>query len=383
MDNKDLLNEVSDFDQDIKKRQQLIEEAKKIPADASWSEAKSVVESLQKKWKRIGQMESAYEDGLKEEFESIIDSFYAKRKDELASVVKVKEDLIAQAQKLAQEADLNKVTKQMNELMDSWKQAGTTNKQQDDELWAKFNEARQTFFDKKHENWQAMQEKMNSAKEIKEGIVNQAKELANSDHWKATAEKFKELMDSWKAAGYAGKKVDDALWEEFNAARQAFYDARNNHYDKLREEYSAKVEAKKALIEEAKALTATNSFDKETTEKVKALNTKWKEIGYSGKENEDDLWKEFRTVADEYFAGLKALYEKKHQDWLDRMTSAKDRKADLIEKQKRQLKWMEQEANAILSQSAADEMAKDIEDKKAFIAQLETELQELEEKIKE
>ena len=51
MDNKDLLNEVSDFDQDIKKRQQLIEEAKKIPADASWSEAKSVVESLQKKWK--------------------------------------------------------------------------------------------------------------------------------------------------------------------------------------------------------------------------------------------------------------------------------------------------------------------------------------------
>ena len=65
------------------------------------------------------------------------------------------------------------------------------------------------------------------------------------------------------------------------------------------------------------------------------------------------------------------------------MTSAKDRKADLIEKQKRQLKWMEQEANAILSQSAADEMAKDIEDKKAFIAQLETELQELEEKIKE
>ena len=42
------------------------------------------------------------------------------------------------------------------------------------------------------------------------------------------------------------------------------------------------------------------------------------------------------------------------------MTSAKDRKADLIEKQKRQLKWMEQEANAILSQSAADEMAKDI-----------------------
>ena len=133
MDNKDLLNEVSDFDQDIKKRQQLIEEAKKIPADASWSEAKSVVESLQKKWKRIGQMESAYEDGLKEEFESIIDSFYAKRKDELASVVKVKEDLIAQAQKLAQEADLNKVTKQMNELMDSWKQAGTTNKQQDEE----------------------------------------------------------------------------------------------------------------------------------------------------------------------------------------------------------------------------------------------------------
>ena len=382
-ENQNMFADEYDRLDDISKKEEILKEAKEIPADADYKDVMPTISALQKKWRRIGEGESAYEESLRKQFDEVLDVFYAKQKEALKDVVTAKEELIKKAEALVDSKDLNKATNEINALFDEWKKLGYTDKKTDDELWAKFNEARQTFFDKKHENWQAMQEKMNSAKEIKEGIVNQAKELANSDHWKATAEKFKELMDSWKAAGYAGKKVDDALWEEFNAARQAFYDARNNHYDKLREEYSAKVEAKKALIEEAKALTATNSFDKETTEKVKALNTKWKEIGYSGKENEDDLWKEFRTVADEYFAGLKALNEKKHQDWLDRMTSAKDRKADLIEKQKRQLKWMEQEANAILSQSAADEMAKDIEDKKAFIAQLETELKELEEKIKE
>ena len=63
------------------------------------------------------------------------------------------------------------------------------------------------------------------------------------------------------------------------------------------------------------------------------------------------------------------------------MDSLKLRKADMIEKQKKQLAWMERELTSVIGEAAHEDMLADIEDKKAFIAELETELKELEDKI--
>ena len=65
------------------------------------------------------------------------------------------------------------------------------------------------------------------------------------------------------------------------------------------------------------------------------------------------------------------------------MQENRNRKLDLIQKKKNQLKRMEQELGYLLSQSAVDEMKEDIEDKKDFIAQLEEELAELDKRIAE
>ena len=53
----------------------------------------------------------------------------------------------------------------------------------------------------------------------------------------------------------------------------------------------------------------------------------------------------------------------------------------MIEKQKKQLTWMERELTSVIGEAAFEEMQLDIEDKKAFIEQLEAELKELEDKI--
>ena len=37
--------------------------------------------------------------------------------------------------------------------MDEWKASGNAGKKTDDELWERFNAARQKFYDRKHANW--------------------------------------------------------------------------------------------------------------------------------------------------------------------------------------------------------------------------------------
>lgn len=103
----DDMNEVRDFDEDIKDRKALIEEAKQLDLSKNWNEIASAVMNLKKRWKRISYWESAYEDELADEFEKMIDAFYAKRNEGFQSIQKAKQELIERAQELSKSENWN------------------------------------------------------------------------------------------------------------------------------------------------------------------------------------------------------------------------------------------------------------------------------------
>lgn len=375
------MDEIRDIDEDINSRKALIEEAKQLDFSQDWNTVASAVMNLKKRWKRIYYWESVYEDELANEFDQIIDTFYAKRKEGYATIQKIKQELIDRAKSLSVSDNWNSATDEMNELMQQWKAAGSAGKDTDDQLWEAFNAARQTFFDRKHQYWEDRQAKAGTAREVKQDLIQQAIKLADSSEWQKTGEQYRKLMDQWKAAGFAGKDVDDQLWSEFNAARQKFYDRRNEAYEVIRGNQQVNVDKKKELIDQATAIVAKKEYNRENTDFMKNLNVRWKEIGSCGKEMEDRLWKQFRACADEYFDGLKRQNEQKHAEWIQKMQEMRNRKQELIQSQQRQLRWMKNEIGTLLSQSAADEMAEDIEDKEAFIKELEEQLAEINEKL--
>ena len=116
----DEMYEVEDFDEDIKRRQELIEEAKSIPTDAKWNDVFRQISDLKKKWKRIQYWESDYEDQLAEEFDSYIDVFYQKRREGYESNKAIKQELIDRANEILKSDNLNQATEEMNELMAQW-----------------------------------------------------------------------------------------------------------------------------------------------------------------------------------------------------------------------------------------------------------------------
>ncbi|MCI6703855.1 MAG: DUF349 domain-containing protein [Erysipelotrichaceae bacterium] len=380
-ENQNMFADEYDRLDDISKKEEILKEAKEIPADADYKDVMPTISALQKKWRRIGEGESAYEESLRKQFDEVLDVFYAKQKEALKDVVTAKEELIKKAEALVDSKDLNKATNEINALFDEWKKLGYTDKKTDDELWAKFNTARQSFYDNRHELREQMAAKMQDAVKVKEELITKAEELADSTSWKKTTKAMDALMEEWKAAGYAGKEHNDELWDKFRAARKKFYDARSDFYAKQNAEFAEKVKSKQELIEKAKAIVEQNAYSRENSDKLKELSAAWKEVGFSGRDKEEKLWNEFKGTLDTYYAGLKAFNEQKHTDWLNRMESVKSRKVDMIEKQKKQLTWMERELTSVIGEAAFEEMQLDIEDKKAFIEQLEAELKELEDKI--
>ena len=176
---------------------------------------------------------------------------------------------------------------------------------------------------------------------------------------------------------------EDQLWSQFNASRQKFYEARNRHYDELHEEQAKHYAVKKELTAQARAIADAKEYTRENTEKMKQLGVDWKQAGSCGREKEDQIWKEFRAAMDDYFNSLKEWNEERHQQWRQRMSEARGRKQELIANQKRQIRRMQDEMVGLLGQRAIDEMQEQIEEKEAFIAQLEAELEDIDKTLAE
>ncbi len=374
----DELYEVSDLDADVAKKEALIEEAKNMEMTSNNIRQ---VQDLKKRWKRIAYWESAYEDKLEEEFNACLDVFYAKQREGYKNCEDNKLDLIAKAKETAQSSNWNEADETMNALMVQWKAAGSAGRDKDDTLWEAFNEARKTYFDRKHDYWENRKSQFANAKGIKEAIIEKAKALSDSNQWQKTSTAFKELMDEWKAAGSAGRDHEDTLWNAFNEYRQKFYSNREAYYEKLHEEQAKNYELKKALVDQAKAIVDENYYSKENTSMMKELSQKWKGIASCGKEKEDEIWALFRKTMDSYFEGLRNWNNQKAEQWHQRMLDARTRKQDLIQKQKRMIQRMEQDMVGLLGERAINEMAQEIEDKKAFIAELEEQLADIDEAI--
>ena len=383
--NKDVYEEfeVEDFGGEIQKKQELVEEAKKVAEIEDYNEAKKVVNALQKEWRKIRYGESYIEESLKDEFEAALDVFYARNKEAQEANRKVKEELIAKAKELANTTKFQAATNQVNELFEEWKKAGSVGKDADDKLWEEFNEARQQFFANKKAHWEEMNAKFASAAQTKASLIEEAKKLADSEEWKKTSEKFKDLFDQWKAAGSAGRDKEDGLREQFNEARQAFYARRNEHYKELHAQQEENAVAKQALIDQVKDIIESEDYSRSNTDKVKNLQKEWKAIRSASKSKDDELWNEFHAITDEYFEKLTKFNDEKHASWVQRMEQAKQKKQELINRQKRMIERCESEMTGLVSSQRIDELNDEIANKQEFIAQLEEEIKDIDNKINE
>lgn len=139
----------------------------------------------------------------------------------------------------------------------------------------------------------------------REEIVVLAESLANSNAWKATGEKYKELLDQWKKLPNADRAKEQELWKRFSHARSAFDKARRAYFSTLDAGRAEAVNAKKSLIKKADELSNSTEWASTTTA-FKKLMDDWKATARAAKGQEEKLWAEFKAAQDKFFANRNA-----------------------------------------------------------------------------
>ncbi len=139
----------------------------------------------------------------------------------------------------------------------------------------------------------------------REAIVAEAEALAESTQWKATGERFKTLLDDWKAAPRADRAGEQALWKRFSHARSQFDKHRRQYFARLDSERGEAKQVKESLVAEAESLQGSTDWGA-TAGAYRDLMSRWKASGRAGKSDEDELWTRFRAAQDAFFAARNA-----------------------------------------------------------------------------
>lgn len=214
-----------------------------------------------------------------------------------------REAIVIEAERLAAQPESSirwKDTGQaFEQLFTDWQQAQKGGpqipKSQADALWKRFRAARQSFDSARRAHFAQMDANNRDVKQRKERIIAAAEALAPKGADGIPA--YRDLLDDWKAAGRASRKLDDQLWARFKAAGDVLFDAKKSIDAQVDEEQVANLAAKQTLLDEAQPLLQENDHAA-ARKRLADVQRRWDEIGRVPREALRDIEGRLRRIED-------------------------------------------------------------------------------------
>ena len=218
-----------------KKKEALAAEAERLAGSTSWKQTAARMREMMDEWKAAGTCGHEADEELWQRFDKARKAFNAAREEDYARLEQArakakaaKEQLVEEARKAAvtspdwKGSEWRAASQRMKDLMARWKEAGVADRADNDRLWEEFTAARQPFFDAQHAHYEALEA---------------AQKKAADDFSREATERAKDLDRRWKQLGFAGRELNDTLWEEFNTAKEGFWDKKRAFGEARHEEW--------------------------------------------------------------------------------------------------------------------------------------------------
>ncbi len=229
------MQRILDQKTNLEAKEALVKEAEKTAEAGEWKAGSLKMKELMEQWKQLGYAGAEANDRVWEAFQAARKSFFegqrayfreleAKR----AQIKAAKESIIAEAREAAENSEeWNKTTARLNELFEKWKTLGSAGRDQDNRLWAQFQQVRSSFFDRKKAWFDQRAQRWQESRARKEALIEEAREILSSGTFtREASDRMKAMSQDWKQAGSSGHEADQTLWKTFREIQDAFWDGR-------------------------------------------------------------------------------------------------------------------------------------------------------------
>lgn len=326
----------------LQKKQVLLEKLRELVDHQNSENQFDAFKQLQNEWKTIGPVPGVHAKTIWANYHALVDRFYDNqsiyfelkeldRKKNLES----KSELCARAERLATVEIIKDAIRELNELHHEFKHIGPVPKEEKEAIWQRFKAASDAVYVRRDAYLQNLQQELHVNMEKKSALGEEVQPFATfqSDRIKEWNQKTKEILDiqkRWETVGglprAKAKEVNKRFWTAF----KQFFNNKNTFFKKLDEEREHNLQLKNELVSRAAEIKDNDNWE-ETSNELKQLQAKWKEIGPVPEKFREKIFKEFKDACDHFFEKRRSQHSQAEQE----QTANLQQKAELCEQLER------------------------------------------------
>ena len=267
---------------------------------------------IQASWKEVGPIPRDKRQSIQKEFSNLVDTFqyniniYKEIKDhDLSRNSKLKAEVIEKLKGLLELNKIKDVEKKLHAFQDEWNGIGGTHQDDWEKIKTDYWDTVNKVYEKIHAFYEIRRNEQAENIVKKRALIAQANEVVavevnGHNDYKKTTDALLALQAEWKTIGFGPKQENEVVWSEFRGICNEFFDKKKAFYAERDGQFDEIKKRKEALIDEANAMKEMTDW-KLGTQKVVALQKKWKDVGSAGPKFENQLWKKFRAPIDFFF----------------------------------------------------------------------------------
>lgn len=309
----------------LKQKQLILDKIKALVDSEENDQSLNALREYMRQWKEVRQIPKEYQDELYAAYKFQVDKFYNQLSvfNELKELDKdknleLKIDLIKRAEQLKDEPNIRKALLQLNKYHDDWKNTGPVRSEISEDIWKRFKAASDIVIDAKKVEQATIDAERQQNLDKKIVLIERAETSiavvpTQPKEWAKIGKELDELMAEWKKIGPVPTDKNEEIWTKFKAIRNQYYGERKHFFKDLNSSKKDNLTKKEALCDKAESLKDSNEFMK-TSDALAKLQDEWKTVGPVPEDQNDLVWKRFRTAFDHFYARKNEWFKQRKQE---------------------------------------------------------------------
>ena len=299
--------------ENLNKRIAAIDALKEIIDKADAKTMYNDFKQLQHTWKAIGPVPRTKYNTTWRNYHHHVERFYDLlhlnkdlRELDFKHNLEEKLKIVARAEHLSEQADLESAFKELQVLHKKWKEEiGPVSKEFSEEIWQKFSAATKKIHSKRDVFFEGQKTQYEENLKLKIAVIetlevfDTANNKTHSD-WQRSIKEFEAVRETFFKIGKVPRQKSQQIWERLKTTTKKFNHAKNAFYKELNHTQQENLEKKLALVALATSLKDSEEYQHASSE-MKRIQAEWKTIGHVPRKFSDKIWKEFKEACNHYF----------------------------------------------------------------------------------
>ncbi|MEW7280792.1 DUF349 domain-containing protein [Aquimarina sp. 2201CG1-2-11] len=308
-----------DLQANLNRRLELIEELKGLlNVDENINTTYNHFKSIQERWRNAGAIPRDKYNTVWNTYHHHSENFYdflhlnrEFRDLDFKHNLEQKLKIIERATELAQETDVNRAFRELQQLHKMWKEdLGPVEKEYREPIWQKFSVLTKQIHENRQNYFKDLDKVYEKNLEVKRVIISKIITVSedrpkNHSGWQQKIKEIEALREDFFKAGKVPSNINEHIWGEFKTAVRSFNHNKNDFYKSLKKDQFENLNKKMELIQIAENNKDSDDFNV-VTPLMKKIQSDWKKIGHVPRKDSDKIWKRFKEACNFYFDRLHA-----------------------------------------------------------------------------